>query len=148
MSDPRVEVRTVSWQDEHARDVLQRLRFEVFVYEQGVPEDMEIDDEETSATHYLALDAASGEALGCARLTLAHKVTRLCVVKAARHRGVGTLLLQRTIDDARARGWSELHLHAQTYAAGLYEKAGFVASGEEFMEAGIPHQRMDLSLVP
>jgi predicted GNAT family N-acyltransferase len=124
---------------------LTRLRFDVFVHEQGVPEDLELDEEEDTAAHFLALDAA-GEPLGCVRLTSAGKITRLCVASLARRAGVGRALLQRGLDEARRQGFSVVYLHAQTQASSLYLSAGFLPEGDVFMEAGIPHQRMTLAL--
>ena len=146
MPHPRVDVRAAAWSEPEDRAALLALRITVFVHEQGVPEDMEVDEEDPSAAHYLAFDRATGESLGAARLTTAGQVTRMCVSKGARGQGIGAALLEHALEDARARGMTHVHLHAQTHAAGFYARFGFAPVGEEFMEAGIPHQEMARAL--
>src|SRR3546814_4797852 len=72
----------------------------------------------------------------------------MAVVAEWRGRGVGNALLQNLIDIARSRGWLEVGLNAQVDAIGFYQRAGFVAYGEPFMEAGIRHQAMRKALQP
>jgi predicted GNAT family N-acyltransferase len=66
----------------------------------------------------------------------------MAVVSEWRGRGVGGAILQSLLDAARARGYADLKLHAQTHAIGFYARHGFAVAGEEFMEAGIPHREM------
>ncbi len=136
------EIRHADWNDPRDREALTQLRVAVFVHEQGVPEDMELDEEEESATHFLASDVASGDVLGCIRLTRHGKATRLCVRANARREGVGRALLRRLVQEAQAQGMERLYLHAQTHATAFYEREGFSSEGEVFMEAGIAHRRM------
>jgi len=63
-----------------------------------------------------------------------------------RGKGVGALLLQVVVDQARRRGHAAARLNAQTHAAGFYRRFGFEVSGPEFMEAGIPHVPMQRDL--
>ncbi|KUL25290.1 GNAT family N-acetyltransferase [Streptomyces regalis] len=130
------------------------VRKEVFVGEQGVPEDLEYDAYDTVAVHVLAV-RADGVPLGTGRLlygeAAAAKVDgdpsvgslgRLAVTKAARGLGVGAALVRAIEEAARARGLAAVNLHAQTHALGFYERLGYVAYGPEFPDAGIPHRAM------
>ena len=124
-----------------------RIRTTVFVEEQEVPLELEMDDYDAVATHFLLRD---GEiALGTARLVDKHglaKIGRVAVVKEARGRGLGLLLMQAVIDEAKRRGFTESVLDAQTYAVPFYARLGYIAEGEEFDDAGIPHFLMRRTL--
>ena len=135
------EILEARWEDD-VRSALLAIRIAVFVVEQGVPEDMEVDDEDPASRHFLAVKGDGATPIGTVRLTPKGKITRLAVDKAQRGQGVGRALLARAIDEAEAAGPRRLYLHAQTHAAGFYEAYGFVAEGEVFDEAGIPHQKM------
>jgi len=125
----------------HARPI----RFEVFVVEQGVPEELEWDDMDAMSIHAIAFDG-NGKALGTGRLLPDGHLGRMAVRKAARRRGVGAALLHALIQCARKRGDKTIVLHAQTHAEQFYLKHGFRREGAEFMEAGIPHVAMRLDL--
>ena len=120
------------------------IRRIVFVEEQGVPADLEVDGEDPLCRHYLAGDGA--RALGAARMKPvagAMKLQRIAVLPAARGTGLGVALVRRMIADARADAPDRaVVLSSQSSAIGFYEKLGFVAEGEEFMDAGIPHRNM------
>jgi predicted GNAT family N-acyltransferase len=117
------------------------VREAVFVREQGVPAELEWDDQDAGAWHWLA-EAADGSPIGTARLLPTGQVGRMAVLPAWRRRGVGTALLQTVLRDAAARGVGGLWLNAQCSAAGFYERAGFRAEGPVFTEAGIAHRSM------
>jgi predicted GNAT family N-acyltransferase len=140
---PDFAITLTDWAHERAR--LACVRRAVFIDEQGVPEAMEWDADDAGALHLLALDGA-GQAIGCARLLPDGHVGRMAVLPAWRGRGVGRALLDATIDAAQARGHTLLKLSAQTHAAGFYARAGFVAMGEEYEEAGIAHVAMQKSV--
>lgn len=139
------EVRIVDW--ESARPLLRAVRETVFVVEQRVPVDEEWDSWDEKSIHALAMDS-SGAPVGTGRLLPNGHVGRMAVLAHMRGRGVGAELLSALIEEAKARGHQRLMLNAQTHAIPFYERFGFVASGEEFDEAGIPHRHMDLSLSP
>ena len=122
------------------------IRRNVFIEEQGVPEDLEWDEHDAAAVHLLAI-SADGLPIGCARLLPDGHVGRMAVLAAWRGRGVGQALLLSAQDAARARGHVLLKLSAQTHAAGFYARAGFAAVGEAYEEAGIPHIAMQKPLV-
>lgn len=134
------------------------VRKEVFVGEQGVPEDLEYDAYDAVAVHVLAI-REDGLPLGTGRLLYGEAAAaktggdpsvgslgRLAVTKAARGLGVGVALVRAIEDAARARGLAAVDLHAQTHALGFYERLGYVAYGPEFPDAGIPHRAMRRAL--
>ena len=123
------------------------LRLEVYVDEQKVPIELELDHDDRTAVHFAALDA--GEVVGTARLVFdedSAKFGRLAVKASLRGKGIARQLLALTIEHAGAQGARTMHLDSQTLATGLYEKFGFVAEGDLFMDAGIEHIRMVLKL--
>ncbi len=127
------------------------IRQAVFVGEQGVPPEEEIDvhDRTDPATvHALALDPSAEEAaaLGAGRFYVLDPQTvqigRMAVRANARGRGVGNALLAALVAEAKQRGFRRAHLHAQTHAAEFYRKAGFHDDGALMWDAGIEHQPM------
>jgi predicted GNAT family N-acyltransferase len=126
---------------------LAALRHAVFVVEQGVPVELEVDELDPLSVHALARSQA-GEVVGTARLTPDGRIGRMAVAKAWRRRGVGRALLEHLVDLGRARGLGQLNLHAQTHAVDFYARAGFVRQGAVFMDAGIPHVTMVLRSDP
>lgn len=123
------------------------LRRVVFIEEQGVPEADEIDDRDDDAIHLLATE--TGQPLGSARLLLSGstgKIGRVCVLKSRRGTGLGAALIRAAITELRARGMTTAKLGSQTHAIGFYERLGFTPTGPEYMDAGIPHRDMTLTL--
>ncbi|TXS03051.1 GNAT family N-acetyltransferase [Streptomyces sp. col6] len=131
-----------------------RLRKDVFVREQNVPEELEYDAYDAEAVHVMAV-AADGTTLGTGRLlhgpaAVAHtgadrtvgSLGRLAVGKEARGLGVGAALVRAIEDAARDHGLAAVDLHAQTHALRFYERLGYEPYGPEFMDAGIPHRAM------
>ena len=136
---PDCRILLTDWAHEQTR--LSRIRRTVFIDEQGVPEAMEWDADDAGAVHLLAVNG-QGEAIGCARLLPDGHVGRMAVLPTWRGQGVGRALLAAVLEAAQERGHCMLRLSAQTHAAGFYERAGFVAVGDEYEEAGIPHVAM------
>lgn len=124
-----------------------RIRRIVFVDEQKVPVEIEIDGEDPVCRHFLA--RVDGVALGAARMKRvdgAAKLQRIAVIKAARGTGLGAALVRHMIAAAKATDPSlDIVLGAQTYAIGFYEKLGFIAEGPEYLDADIPHRDMRLT---
>lgn len=116
------------------------IRFRVFVDEQGVPADMELDEFDDVSCHALAF--VGDELVGTGRLLPDGHIGRMAVLAAWRGQGVGAALLQGLIDEAARRGMGRLVLSAQTHALGFYTRFGFVPEGEVYDEAGLPHQAM------
>ena len=136
----------IEWADfERDRDALAAVRQPVFIDEQGVPADLVWDAVDAQSQHALARDD-QGTPIGAGRLAPDFKIGRMAVLPDWRNRGVGAALLDALIDRARARRGSEVWLHAQESAVDFYQRHGFVAEGEPFIEADIPHRLMRLSL--
>ncbi|MFD7303928.1 GNAT family N-acetyltransferase [Streptomyces pharetrae] len=153
---PSYVVRTA--EERADREACFAVRKQVFVAEQGVPEDIEYDTYDAGALHVLAV-RADGVPLGTGRLLYGEAAAertgddptvgalgRLAVVREARGLGVGVALVRAIEDAARARGLAAVDLHAQTQALGFYARLGYEAYGPEYLEAGIPHQAMRRSL--
>ncbi|MEU0034457.1 GNAT family N-acetyltransferase [Streptomyces sp. NPDC006333] len=145
-------------EDAADREACFAVRKEVFVGEQGVSEDIEYDAYDAGALHVLAV-RDDGAPLGTGRLLYGEDAAakaggdprvgslgRLAVTKEARGLGVGVALVGAIEDAARARGLTSVDLHAQTHALGFYERLGYVAYGEEFLDAGIDHRAMRKTL--
>jgi len=120
------------------------IREAVFIKEQNVPEVDEWDDDDEHALHLIA--SLNGNAIGTARLTPKGTIGRMAVLKDFRHQGVGSAMLSRLIEAAKKSKLESVTLNAQRIAEGFYAQHGFTAKGEEFMEAGIPHITMQLTL--
>ncbi|KPD35973.1 MULTISPECIES: GNAT family N-acetyltransferase [Bacillus] len=120
------------------------VRKEVFVKEQHVPEEEEIDQFEDTSEHIVIYDGGQPVGAGRWRLKDGHgKLERICVMKSHRSLGVGAIMMQALEKAAAAQGAGSFILHAQTQAVPFYEKQGYrVTSGEEFLDAGIPHLEM------
>ncbi len=120
------------------------IRRRVFIEEQRVPEEIELDADDARAFHALAI--ADGDAIGCGRM-LNHgeevKIGRMAVLPPFRGTGVGRDILRFLMDRARARGFRKAILHAQLSAEGFYLKEGFTPVGGVFDEAGISHRKME-----
>lgn len=120
------------------------VRKEVFVKEQHVPEEEEIDQFEDTSEHIVIYDGGQPVGAGRWRIKDGHgKLERICVMKSHRSLGVGAVIMQALEKAAAAKGADSFLLHAQTQAVPFYEKQGYrVTSGEEFLDAGIPHLGM------
>ncbi|MGI4790358.1 MAG: GNAT family N-acetyltransferase [Janthinobacterium lividum] len=123
------------------REACYDIRKAVFVQEQAVPLELEMDEYDDLATHFLMRDSEQTP-LATARLLDKHglaKIGRVAVLKEARGLGLGLSLMQFVLDEAKRRGFTEAVLDSQTYAIPFYARLGFTAEGEEFDDAGIPH---------
>lgn len=126
------------------------LRYNVFVQEQSVPEDMEWDEYDAVSTHAVIYNRL-GQALATGRLLPSQqhvsKLGRMAVVAAVRGAGLGEQLFEALRNCARLRGDHTLSLHAQRTAIPFYQRLGLNTVGEPFVEAGIPHVHMQCSLI-
>jgi predicted GNAT family N-acyltransferase len=128
------------------RETCLRLRWRVFVEEQGVPPSLEVDEHDAlDAVHALGL--VGSVPAGTGRVVFVEpgvaKIGRMAVIDDARGRGMGLAILRFLEGEARKRGAARLTLWAQVSAQRFYEKAGYTPSGEVFDDAGIPHVRME-----
>jgi predicted GNAT family N-acyltransferase len=122
-------------------DVVRAIRRTVFVEEQAVPVEVEVDGRDEVAEHFVARLGTLPVATARARQTpKGWKVERVAVLAPQRRLGVGMALVQHVL--AQAPEGSRIYVHAQERALGFWERAGFVVEGPSFEEGGIPHRAM------
>lgn len=143
-----VDVRLGDWSGLGAH--AQQLRTEVFVNEQRIPKELEWDEADQQALHAVAYNRL-GAPVATARLLAGGRAGTVQLGRMAVHRflrgsGVGRGVLLALVVAARARGETQVLLHAQRSAEGFYARLGFARVGEPFEEAGIPHVEMSLPL--
>ena len=124
------------------------IRQKVFIEEQGVPRELELDEYDPMAWHALAF--SGDQCIGTGRLIElsqnAGQIGRMAVLTDFRGQGFGKAILMKLIELATNRGISMLTLHSQVSAIPFYEKFGFIVQGSIYEEAGIPHRNMILLL--
>jgi predicted GNAT family N-acyltransferase len=143
MSDRGFTVRVATWREDS--QALQSVRRSVFVIEQKVDAREEFDDIDSVCQHILALDT-EGTPIGTGRIDSHGKIGRMAVLPKWRTRGVGRAILLTALEIARKQGLKRVYLHSQVSALGFYARSGFVGYGERFLEAGIEHRAMELSI--
>ena len=120
------------------------VRFRVFVSEQSVPPEEELDAADATATHAVAM--SHDKVIGTGRLIVRDESTavigRMAVDLEWRRHGVGGLILAFLEQEARSRGLREAHLHAQEYVKSFYASHGYAEHGDVFLEVDIPHIEM------
>ena len=134
--------RVADWVTEH--HILMAIRHQVFVEEQGVPVELEGDEHDETATHFVVEvpDESTTRAIATGRLKPDGQIGRMAVLTEYRRSGIGSLLLTGILEHADEHGLTDLYLHSQADATGFYARHGFIESGESFMDAGIPHLAM------
>jgi predicted GNAT family N-acyltransferase len=124
------------------------LRFQVFVAEQSIAPEEELDEADATATHAVALHR--GRVVGTGRVVTTDaasvQIGRMAVNAAWRRRGIGARILEFLEETARARGARLSVLHAQEYVKGFYAALGYQEHGETFLEVDIPHVEMRKTL--
>jgi predicted GNAT family N-acyltransferase len=140
-----VAIVPASWSED--QDRLRHIRHAVFVVEQGVDAREEWDGADAECHHALAI-TADGEVVGCARMQASGKIGRVAVLGPWRNQGIGRRLMEYLQDVAIREHMSRVYLHSQESAVPFYERLGFVCTGEPFVEAQIPHRRMERVLGP
>ena len=123
------------------------LRIRVFVGEQGVPADIELDEADTAPDTVHAVAVHDGVVIGTGRLLAdvdgrGPHIGRMAVEQDRRRDGIGGRVLQFLEDQGRELGYRQITLHAQEYVKSFYARHGYREVGESFMEAGIPHREM------
>lgn len=119
------------------------IRKKVFVEEQQVPIEIEIDEYEDEAIHFLC--STDNEYVGASRLRFVDqygKLERICILKEFRGNHYGKDLIAAMEKEIKKQKIDEARLHAQTHAIALYESVGYKVTSEEFMDANIPHVEM------
>jgi predicted GNAT family N-acyltransferase len=127
------------------RELIFGIRKTVFVVEQSVPEDIELDELDPDAQHVLAF--IDGAPVGTGRITSQGRIGRMAVVSEYRGHGVGREILLALVKIGRNNGIDRLCLSAQCHAIPFYERMGFVAQGDIYEEAGIAHRWMEQPLI-
>ncbi|MFD2756506.1 YbgC/FadM family acyl-CoA thioesterase [Comamonas terrae] len=144
-----VSLRSGSWND-LGRDA-ERLRMAVFVQEQGVPREIEIDEFDTVARHAVVFNGLQ-QPIATGRLVSdspgVGRIGRMAVDRSVRGGRWGRMVLDSLIEASRQRGDQEVVLHAQRHAQPFYSRAGFTPVGEPYEEAGIPHITMKKVFTP
>lgn len=129
------------------REACYHVRMVVFVEEQGVPPWEELDADDETAFHVAAL--VDGDIVGTARLVDKGngigKIGRVAVLQGSRSKGIGSALMESLIETAAGR-FQELTLDAQLQVIPFYERLGFAAAGDVFLDCGIEHRRMVRSI--
>ncbi len=126
------------------------LRLQVFVAEQGVPADIEVDEYDADPTTVHAVALHQGRVIATGRLVIEPddtgqpigRIGRMAVAADWRRQGIGGQILQRLEAEARNLGLPRCHLHAQEYVKNFYTNLGYREQGEVFTEANIPHIAM------
>ncbi|MGG5542908.1 GNAT family N-acetyltransferase [Burkholderia vietnamiensis] len=123
-----------------------RIRDAVFVREQRIPPEWELDDEDPLSLHAVAyrVDRASGarRAVATGRLLRTGTIGRVAVLADARRQGAGSAVLHALLEAARQRGGPLVRLYAQDEAVPFYLRHGFTTIGEPFDALGVPHVEM------
>ena len=133
------------------REACFRIRFAVFVREQGVPAELEMDELDqpgSGCTHFLIVE--DEQPIGTFRCSYESPDTvhfqRFCILPEMRGREYGRAALDFVKNHYRARGVCKITLNAQCRAIGFYEKCGFSVTSGIFDDAGIPHRAMQIDL--
>lgn len=128
---------------EELQDVY-HVRNEVFIEEQNVPPERELDEFDNTATHFIAYD---GEIpIAAARLRFTEdgygKLERICVLKSQRGKSIGKKIMRKMEEEITNQDFHKAKLNAQAHAQNFYLKLGYEVTSGEFMDAGIPHVTM------
>ncbi|UMT79087.1 GNAT family N-acetyltransferase [Staphylococcus roterodami] len=127
------------------------IRKKVFVEEQGVPEENEIDDYESISIHLIGYDQ-DNQPIATARIRPIDekvvKIERVAVIKSYRGAGIGRKLMQAVDSLAKDEGYENVTMHAQCHAIPFYESLNFKKRGNIFLEEGIEHVEMMKKLTP
>ncbi|MFO8140631.1 MAG: GNAT family N-acetyltransferase [Marinobacter sp.] len=134
--------RKYSWQ--LAPDSIRDIRQRVFIDEQKVPPELEWDNTDEIADHYLVVDR-NNLPMATARLFSTLEETghigRMAVLPEYRGQGIGRALLRHLLTESAGR-FPELRLSAQQHATGFYQHCGFHICSVPYDDAGIPHLDM------
>ena len=131
----------------------EKIRRQVFIQEQSIPEQDEWDALDAVSLHFVVYDRhlendlKINQAIATARLLENNSIGRVAVLKSYRSKGVGRLIMQQIIGHARTEKRQFLKLSSQVHAIAFYESFGFQVKGEEYLDCGIPHIDMYLELI-
>lgn len=129
------------------KDICFKLRESVFIQEQNVPVDMERDEDDERATHFILFNDCTP--IGVGRI-VDNKSTaivgRVGILSEFRGKGAGLFLMMEIIGYCKQQGFQKIILGAQEHALGFYEKLGFKICSDKYMDANIPHFKMQLEI--
>ena len=142
MREHQIQIFLGEW--ETAKPEIHKVRFEVFIQEQGIDASAEWDEFDSISHHIIArLDKS---AIGTARIVPQNreiaKIGRVAVLKKFRNRGFGRQIMQFALQKAKEFNFRNVHLHAQVTAVPFYRALGFIETGSQFYEENILHQKM------
>lgn len=130
---------------EPLREPASIVRYTVFVQEQKIPAEIEYDDMDAQCLHCVAFESG-GVAIGTGRLLPDGHIGRVAVVRHWRGKGIGEQLMRALLEAAKRAGHTHVHLSAQLTAQAFYERLGFEAEGDVYMDAGIEHRNMSKAI--
>ncbi|MFW5972122.1 MAG: GNAT family N-acetyltransferase [Bacillota bacterium] len=139
----KIDIQRIHNTEESGFDKALQLRYRVFVHEQGVPFEIERDEDDDKAIHVIA--DHGGKTVGCGRIVFKDstgKIGRVAVARSHRNKGVGSRVCLELMKIAEEEGCQKVVLHAQVSSEDFYKTLGFKSIGERFMEADIEHIKM------
>ena len=131
--------------DDKTINIAFKIRKEIFIKEQNIPKNLEIDGSDKYAKNMIL--TIDNKPIGTGRLIeIDNKmyIGRIAILKEYRKKGYATKIINFLLDEAKNMGYNEVFIHSQLHAKEFYEKIGFKAFGEEFLEANIPHINMKI----
>lgn len=137
----KLDIRLVKNEKEYNKII--NIRETVFIKEQQVPKEIEMDEFDKESEHFIAY--LKNTPIGCARVRKINdyvKLERIAILKNHRGRGYGRDLTNFLINHCKKKGFKEIHLHSQINVSDFYEKLGFKKIGGIFLEADIEHIEM------
>lgn len=140
-----IEVRVATTEQE-LKDVYS-VRRQVFVIEQKVPEDIEVDDKEAESIHFIVYDEK--QPVGAGRLRIdgtTAKAERVCVLSEQRGRGLGAQTMSAMERYSQEKLLETLKLNAQIQAEVFYKRLGYETISDTFYDANILHVTMSKKL--
>ena len=139
---PQFEIRSGSWAQ--LQQDAKRIREQVFIQEQQIAPEDEWDTEDSVSLHFMVYD--HDQPIATARLLGSNGIGRVAVLKDYRGKGIGKLLMEAVIAQARKEGREFLKLSSQVHAVPFYAGLGFAVQGEEYLDCEIPHIDMWMPL--
>ncbi|MBY7143128.1 GNAT family N-acetyltransferase [Virgibacillus sp. NKC19-3] len=120
-----------------------QVRMTVFVDEQKVPPDEEVDEHDKTCLHFVGYEDEEPIAASRLRFTDNYgKLERICILKKHRGKSHGTKIIRQMEEVISSKGYRKAKLNAQTHAVKFYQRLGYEVVSGEFMDAGIPHVTM------
>lgn len=142
MTESNTDISLADWVKDQLE--LSKIRRQVFIEEQHVPEELEWDEHDNTSTHFIV--TIDDKVVATARLKPDGQIGRMAVLASYRDQGIGSRLLAFVIQTAASQHMKQAYLHAQVSAIPFYEKHGFTTNSDVFYEADIPHRKMTLKI--